>query len=259
MNEKVKLTKKNYYSKEANGYYVSYSQLKSFSECEAKCIAELNGEYEREDTTSLLVGSYVDEYLNGSRCFGQFKVDHPEIFKRDGTLKSDFEQAEEIIRRIESDKVMRKLLRGRRQVIMSGVIMGVPVKIKVDSLHADKIVDGKIMKDCEDIWSDADFAKVPFWRAYRYDWQAFIYQEIVRQNTGKKLPFVLAVATKQKGNDLRAFKVSDETIDNARVEVASIIQRLQLAKQGKVEPNHCWNCEYCRSKRVLEKNVFEII
>ena len=195
----MKLTKKNYYSKEANDYYVSYSQLKSFHGCQAKCMAELNGEYEREDTTALLVGSYVDEYLNGSRSFGQFKIDNPQIFKKDGTLKSDFEQADKIIERIESDKVFRKLLRGRRQVIMTGVIMGVPVKIKIDSLHKDMIVDGKLMKDCEDIWSDEESTRVPFWRAYLYDWQAFIYQDIVRQNTGKKLPFVLAVATKQKG------------------------------------------------------------
>lgn len=255
----MKLNKKNYYSKEANDYYVSYSQLKSFHECQAKCMAELNGEYEREDTTALLVGSYVDEYLNGSRSFGQFKINNPQIFKKDGTLKADFEQADKIIERIESDKVFRKLLRGRRQVIMTGVIMGVPVKIKIDSLHPDMIVDGKLMKDCEDMWSDEEGSRIPFWRAYHYDWQAFIYQEIVRQNTGKKLPFVLAVATKQKGIDLRTFKFSDETIYNAMIEVGSVIDRLQAVKDGVFAPIRCDNCEYCRSTSITKKGVFELI
>ena len=37
-----------------------------------------------------------------------------------------------------------------------------------------------------------------FWKAWGYDIQGAIYQEVVRQNTGILLPFGLAVATKEK-------------------------------------------------------------
>ena len=40
---------------------------------------------------------------------------------------------------------------GGTQAIMTGEIEGVPVKIKVDSLRPDRIVDMKIMRDMEDI------------------------------------------------------------------------------------------------------------
>lgn len=255
---KFKLTEENYYSMEANKKFTGYSQLKSFHQCEARCMAELRGEYEREETTALLVGSYVDAYLDGESVFGKFKVEHKEILKRDGTLKSDFVQADEIIERIESDEVFRDHLRGKRQVIMTGKIFGVNVKIKVDSLHDDMIVDGKIMRDFNDVWSDKESAYVPFWRAYLYDWQAFIYQEIVRQNTGKTLPFVLAAASKEKGNDLKLFKFTKETILNAGIEIQPVIRRLASVKR-RAKPVPCGNCDYCRSKHVLKRGEYEMI
>ena len=255
----MNVTKLNYYSNEANKHYAGYSQIKSFSQCEARCLAEINGKYEREETTSLLVGSYIDEYFNGGSDFLNFVEQHPEMFKRDGTLKSEFEKAGDIIRRIERDDVLHSYLTGERQVIMTGAIMGVPIKIKIDSLKDDKIVDGKVMKDFSDVWSDEDNAYVPFWRAYSYDWQAFIYQEIVRQNTGKTLPFVLAAATKEKVPLIRAYKFSNETIANARIEVCNILPRLKDVKNGDVAPAACGDCDYCRDKIVIKQNEFEII
>lgn len=253
----LKLTKNNYFSPEADKQYVSQSQIKSFADCEEKALATLNGEYVREQSVGMLVGSYVDAYLDGTKALGVFKIEHPEIFTRQGELKADFKQAEEIITRIESDKVFRKLLRGRRQVIMTGEICGVPVKIKIDSLHKDKIVDGKVMKDLEDVWSDYDYAKVPWWRVYRYDWQAYVYQTIVFQNTGVRLPFILAVATKEKGYDLRVFKFTQETIDNAGKEIREILPRIAALKAGKIKPDKCGNCDWCRAHRVVKKDTFE--
>ena len=255
----MKLTKKNYFSPEANNEYVSQSQIKQFNECETRALAMLDGTYTYEASVGMLVGSYVDAYLDGAKALGVFKVEHPEIFTRNGELKADFKQAEEIIARIESDKVFRKLLRGRRQVIMTGTICDVPVKIKIDSLHKDKIVDGKVMKDLADMWSDEDFAKVPWWRFYRYDWQAYVYQTIVFQNTGVKLPFILAVATKEKGYDLRAFMFSQDTIDEAGKEVRALLPRIAALKKGTATPHPCGECDFCRSQRKLIKDHFEIL
>lgn len=255
----MKLNKKNYFSPEADKEYVSQSQLKLFNDCEEKALAILNGEYVREQSVGMLVGSYVDAYLDGTKAFGEFKVEYPEIFTRTGELKADFRQAEEIITRIESDKVFRKLLRGRRQVIMTGTICGVPIKIKTDSLHKDKIVDGKVMKDLEDIWNDENGCYEPWWRFWHYDWQAYVYQTIVFQNTGVRLPFILAVATKEKGYDLRAFKFTQETIDNAGKEVRAILPRIADLKAGKAKPNKCGACDWCRAHRVVKKDTYEEI
>ena len=65
------LTAENYYSQEANREYLSVSQYKDFCgslgkiPCEAQALAKLNGEWEMEETTSMLVGSYVDAHFEG--------------------------------------------------------------------------------------------------------------------------------------------------------------------------------------------------
>ena len=142
------LTAENYFSKEANMEYMSASQFKAFNSCEAAALAELNGEYEREITTSLLVGSYVDAHFE--KTLDIFKAKHPEIFTKAGDLKAEYKQAEKIIERIERDELFMQYMSGEKQVIKTGEIDGVKFKIKMDSYHEnDKIVDMKIMKDFE--------------------------------------------------------------------------------------------------------------
>jgi hypothetical protein len=118
------LTAENCYSKEASMEYMDASQFKKFAKCEVAVLAEIRGEYSEEMTTSLLVGSYVDAYFDGQ--LDLFKAKHPEIFTRQGTLKSDFKQAEYIIQRIEKDEYFMWALSGERQAIVSGEIAGVP-------------------------------------------------------------------------------------------------------------------------------------
>ena len=60
------LTNNNYFSKKANMEYMSVSQFKAFDKCEAAALAELKGEYVKPKTVSMLVGSYVDAYFEGS-------------------------------------------------------------------------------------------------------------------------------------------------------------------------------------------------
>ena len=60
------LTAENYFSAENNMKYMSCSQFKSFLTCEASALAELHGEYQREVTDALLVGSYVDAHFEGT-------------------------------------------------------------------------------------------------------------------------------------------------------------------------------------------------
>ena len=141
----MQLNESNYFSSEAEAYYMGSTQFKNFQKCEAQALVRIRGEYIEGPSAALLVGSYVDEYFSGTLPL--FKARHPEICTKQGTLKSEYQQAEYIIRRIESDKQFMAAVSGGSQVIMTGEIEGVPVKIKVDSLLPDRIVDMKIMRD----------------------------------------------------------------------------------------------------------------
>ena len=246
----MKLTDKNYYSKAANLEYFSVSQYKSFNRCPASALAEINGTYEREKTTALLVGSYVDSFFEGT--LHRFIRENPEIFKRDGSLKSEYIQAEAIIQRIQKDKLFSEFLSGAKQVIMTGEINSVKVKIKIDSLHPDKIVDLKIMRDFEGVYFP-ETGRLPWFEGWGYDIQGAVYQEIVRQNTGEKLPFYLAAATKEKVTDLDIVHIDQKMLDYALDRFKQNIEYFDAVKTGVIEPARCEKCEYCKSTKVLKE------
>ena len=244
------LTAENYFSKEANSVYMSVSQFKTFEKCECLGLAEVNGTYSRPSTTALLVGSYVDSHFDCSLDI--FKAQHPELFKRDGGLKSEYVKAEQIIQRIERDDMMTSFLNAPKQVIMTGVISDVPIKIKVDALHPDKICDLKVMKDFEPMYVPEQ-GKMSWIEAWRYDLQGAVYQEIVRQNTGEKLPFYLVAATKEEEPDIGIFEVPQELLDFELEQFEKKVQGYHLIKQGVIEPERCEKCNYCKSTKVIEK------
>lgn len=264
---KLKLTAENYYSPEANMAYMSASQFKSFRKCEAAALAELRGEWSRPSTTALLVGSYVDAHFSGE--LEQFKADHPEIFKKDGTLKADYEKAQAICERLDRDELARMLLAGKHQVIKTGKIAGVAYKAKFDSLLSARqveaickkypdiralvpfggnmIVDGKCMKDFEPVWDEDAGEKVPFAEYWGYDTQGAIYQHL----DGKHAPFVLVGATKETDTDIDAFYIPDEDLAFALSEVEALSTRYDAIKRGEIEPEGCGKCSYCRSTKRL--------
>lgn len=231
---------------------MSVSQFKAFEKCEASALAELNGEWEREQTTALLIGSYVDSYFEGA--LDNFKLSRPELFKKDGSLKSDFVLAENVIRRIERDAMFMDYLSGDKQVIMTGAIADVPIKIKVDVLHKDRIVDLKVMKDFAPQYIPEQ-GRVSWIEAWRYDLQGAVYQEIVRQNTGKTLPFFLAAATKEKEPDIGIFEVPQSSLDFELERFTEQVGVYQLIKSGVIPASRCEKCDYCRSTKVLTKTI----
>ena len=244
------LTEENYFSREAQMHYMGTSQFKSFMKCEAGALAELNGKWRRETSSALLVGSYVDAHFSGT--LDLFKAQHPEILKRDGSLKSEYEQANYIIQRIERDEQFMAALSGGVQTIMTGEIEGVPIKIKVDSLLPNRIVDLKIMRDMADVYSKEFFEWQPFWQAWGYDIQGAIYQEIVRQNTGLLLPFGLAVATKEKPEpDIALIELLQSALDEALGLIQANIIYFDGLKKGLYEPERCEKCDYCKSTKTL--------
>lgn len=248
----MNLTPDNYFSPEANRTYMSVSQYKSFRTCPAMAMAELLGEYEREQTAALLVGSYVDAWFEGT--LPRFQAEHPAIFKRDGTLKADYMQAEAIIERVQRDPMFMDYMSGEKQVIMTGTIAGIKVKIKIDSLLPDKITDLKIMRDFAPIY-DSELGRVPFWIYYGYDIQGAVYREIVRQNTDKTLPFYLASATKEKVTDIEIFHLAESDLEFALERFVKDAPMFDAIKSGVIAPQRCGCCEYCKQTKVLSAPV----
>ena len=246
----MKLTQRNYFSKKASLEFLSVSQWKAFYRCPASALAEIKGKYQREKSTALLVGSYVDSYFENT--LDKFKAENPEIFKKDGSLKADYIQAEAIIQRIEKDKLFTEFMSGKKQVIMTGEINGVKVKIKIDSLHPDKIVDLKIMRDFESVYVP-EKGRQPWFEFWGYDIQGAVYQEIVRQNTGEKLPFYLAAATKEKITDIDIVQLDQKLLDHSLERFKREVEFFDAVKKGVIAPLRCEKCEYCRQTKVLRE------
>ena len=267
----MKLTEQTYYGREAAQKYMSVSQFKAFQKCEAAALAEARGEYVRPETTALLVGSYVDAKLDGPEAFEAFKSEHPEIFKRDGTLKADFVQADVIYKRIVSDRLMSLLLSGKKQVIVTGKIAGVPFRGKMDSLlDADicktimvdfpstvevlggpfttgAIVDGKVMRGFDPVWSDSEGRKLNWVDAWGYVLQGAVYQKL----EGGHKPFIIAAASKEDDPDLTALYIPQAELDAALRIVEENAPVYQEIKMGKREPIRCEHCEWCRRTKKI--------
>lgn len=258
----MKLTSENYYSEAANYDYMSVSQFKDFSgtfgraSCEAMAMAKLRGEHQQENTTAILVGSYVDSYFEGT--LDRFKEEHPDIFRQTGDkgLKAAYSQADEIIRRIEQDELFMKYMSGQKQVIMTGEIFEVPWKIKIDSyLDGLAVVDLKVMASLTKLEWVRDIGYLDFVRYWGYDIQGAVYQEVVYQNTGKRLPFYIAGVSKEKKPDIEIIHVQDNYLREAMDIVQSNIGRVMEVKTGKALPDRCGFCDYCRQTKVLRHPI----
>ena len=249
------LTSDNYYSQEANEAYFSVSQFKDFLKCPAMAMAKLRGEYEPEFGRALLLGSYVDEMLTGTEeSIKNFIVEHvPELFKKNGDRYADVEQADETIVRIRKQPLMMKYLSGEHQVIMTGEIEGVPFKIKMDSyVPGEFITDLKYMASLR---SPNLFE--PMVKYWGYDLQTACYQEIVRQNTGKTLPFFFVVATKEKPAHLAVGQMNQWNMDAALESVKKHIRRFQKIKNGEIPAERCedYSCDYCTGTKVITEAI----
>lgn len=267
----MELTRENYFSQEAQMAYMGSSQFKDFLSCEAAALAKIQGRYKPPASRSMLVGSYVDAWYSGE--LPDFTERHPDMFKKDRTLKADFLAANAIIDRMQADQLYSLLMSGEKQVIRTGKIAGVPFKIKIDSLldaatcrqiaeefpgaapalgfGDGAIVDQKVMRDLGDVWSDEERRMVPFAQAWGYDIQGAIYQAVA----GHMMPFILAVGTREEPADLAALYIPDDALRAKLYEVEDLAPRFQAIKEGREEPRRCERCPWCRATRTLRTIV----
>jgi hypothetical protein len=277
----MKLTNKNYYGTASNKQFMSVSQFKQFQKCEAMAMAELNGEYERPQSKALLLGSFVDEMLTGTKKSQiQFVCDNfselfqkgsklsklddagrvavitdyfTDVFNADNKPYAEIVQALETIERIKKQPLMMKHFKSKHQVIMTGEIAGVPFKIKMDNYKPDEfIADCKYMASLR---SPNLFE--PMVKYWGYDIQGAVYQEIVYQNTGKRLPFYLDIATKETPAHLAVAEIKQYDLDEALEKVVVFAPRYQAIKCGEIEPERCgeYDCNYCTETNVITEPI----
>ena len=246
----MQLSEANYYSREADQAYFSASQIKNFKKCEARAMAELCRQYERPASQALMIGQYVDAGLTGDLC--AWEHEHPEIRKRDGSLKAEYVQAEEMVQRAMRDPLFMDYMAGDHQTILTADLFGVPFKAKLDVIDWGlRIVDLKTVRDLSPVYLPGQ-GRVDFATAWDWPLQMAIYQKIVEKATGNRLPCYLAVITKENPPDIRVIHVDEERMEAELAWLEQMLPRYDAIKQGAIEPERCDKCAWCRQSRVLE-------
>ena len=252
------LTSSNYHSIEANRAFWSVSLFKAFDRCEASGLASVRGEYEREGTDALLIGSYVDAYFSGE-LDDFIKRDGDKMFKKNGELYAKFDHANEIIDTVEAQPLMMEFLKGDKQVIRTAELFDVPWKIKIDVFNGERIVDLKCVKDFDPIYKEGS-GRVSWIEFWGYDIQGAVYQKVEQISSGrdKPLPFYIVAVTKEKVPDVAVIEIPQHVLDTALKIVEAKIDEFDLVKIGEIEPKRCEKCEYCKqTKRLTAPSVFE--
>ena len=245
------LNRENYFSPDMMRRYCSVSQFKAFRDCEAAGLAEVEGKYTPRQTEGMLLGSYMDslfETQNGAAFFAE----HPDSLKRNGEIKAEFQAVRRIFDRVTRDRMFQKYTMGEQQVVMTGIIADVPVKIMIDSyLPGRAIVDRKLMADLKPKFDPKTEQRVPWFAYWGYDVQAAVYQEIVRQNTGERLPFFLAPMTKTDPTQYDLVLMPDDITEKALEEFEEYVPRIEAIKIGAIVPERCEECAFCLETKTL--------
>ena len=246
------LTPDNYHSLQAEKNYMSVHQYLDFvghmgmRGCEARATAKINGEWKDKITKSMLVGSFVDSYFEGT--LDSFLKENQECFlkTRPSELKAEYRKANTMINRCLKDEYFMSTMSGEKQVIMTGSLFGCEWKIKIDLKTTNKL---------DKVWKVEDYGNVSFVEYWGYILQLAVYQKIVEINTGKKLPCYISAVTKEEIPDIRVVYIDQMSLDNALNEIEMNIATVLMVKSGEVEPVRCEKCDYCKSTRKLTRAI----
>ncbi|OTP47612.1 hypothetical protein A5884_003367 [Enterococcus sp. 7D2_DIV0200] len=243
----------NYYEKQWE--FMSASQYKGFTTCEAKALAELTGEIPKENTEAFLVGNYVHSAFENDEVHEKFKNDHEkEMLTKQGKLRAAFVVAEEMVQRLKKDVFFNNLYHGEKEVIITGELHGEHWKGKIDCLNVEQgyFVDIKTTADIhKKIWSEKRRVWIPFVEAYGYYEQMAIYKNLLEQKYKKGFtPYIIAVS-KQTPCDLEAIEIREELLVIASNNIKANIERVSSVKDGESKPRMCGKCDYCRGHKEL--------
>lgn len=260
----MKLNKSNYFSLEADRYYLSASQFKSFLSsyggCEAQAMAKLRGEYERPYSTAFQEGHYIHAWNEGT--LDEFKANNPDLYSSRGAtagqLKSNFQHLNKMIEVLESDPLVMKALAGQKETIMTGTLFGVPWKIMIDSYQPmlPIFTDLKALRGIDGKWWNKE-AQVyeNFIEHYGYDLQMASYAEVERQNAKRDnwaIPHMVIV-TKEDPPDHEIIYFDYDSIERCLAIIQNHIGRVVAVKTGKEQPIRCEKCDYCKLTKKIQR------
>jgi len=250
----MQLTRDNYHSTDANQQYMSVSQFKGWADCPARKRAELAGQWEDEDRTALLVGSYVDLALTGTpEELDAWTLAHGgDVFLKSGKAKkAPFVNADAMIAKARNDSLFMEYLTGEHQVILTGMLYDIEWRCMIDVLdiEANRYVDLKTTANmAEYTWSNVHRARVPFYEAFNYWMQLAVYKELIDYNYNVRPEAYIAALSKQEPPDIDIFVFAN--YDRFQEELACIgrvIDKVIAWKAGDVDAPACGRCAYCRS------------
>ena len=226
-----------------NGLMSPSALVTMLYDCEAKGYAEWCDEYTTQPTQAMLLGSMVDALSRGEDVYNEFCAEHPEIVKRDGTLKAEYVKGfNDYWHCVATDPVWASYLIGDKQAHLEGVIDGIPFHGYPDFMDDHRIVDLKYTRDIHPEWNGTSWT-----RARHHDVRMAIYRELAYQMDGKWRECYLAALTKESPYDHEIIHVSDLVLSDAMDKIHEYTPRLQAILSGEVPPDRCGKCEYCRS------------
>lgn len=256
------LTHETYHSREANLRFMSRGQYLDFTtKCEAATMASLRGEWVEEQSTALLVGQYVHSWSEGRQK--EFIAEHPGMFKKDGGLKADYVQADDMIRTLQNDPLALYTLEGQKEVIFTAEMFGAVWKVMLDAYNPEKrrIADLKTTRSItEHYWNEEFRTKLSFVEHYNYLTQAALYAEIERLANGRPpedwFDFYIVAVSKQDYPDKAVIDMrGPERYIQELSQIEANMPRVLAVKNGEVEPVRCENCAYCRSTKKLKGTI----
>lgn len=271
---KLVLTNKNYFGKEAEELYFGSSSFKAFdiehtgSEvfgnfveggCEAREVAVRRGEYEKPDKKAFLVGSYIHAWAESPESFQEFvQENYSKIYTSSKVpkLRADFERAELMIEKLRSCEIVTDMKNCDHEIIFTGTIAGVDIKIMVDLLDIKRgyFADYKTTADINKL-TYKNGKKLSFIDVFDYKLQFAIYSEIIRQNIGKNLDCYVIVVDKKPTVEHQVIYMGNadntEWFSEKLEEVELKLPHLYLVKHQKVKARRCEKCAYCISTRKL--------
>jgi len=261
-----KLTNENYYEPSVRNQYMTihtymqYAGTLGVPGCEAKAEAIRKGKWVEPKTKAMMVGSYVDAYFDNS--LEQFKEDNPEIFTKQGELKAEYKLANTMIERCIREPYFMATMSGEKQKIFVADMFGTTWCCKLDSYIPDvAIVDLKTTADLHRSWRVPDAGYVSVVEYFGYHLQLAAYQEIVRINTGKKLPCYLSFVTKEQSPEVCVVYVDQNMLDHALNEIKMNMPQINAIRNGEIEPVMCGCCDFCKATKEIVKpiSVFDLI
>jgi len=249
----LQLTSENYYSLEANQEYMSYSQYKDFRKCEARAMARVWGGWDEPPSQSSLVGSYVHAYFEGT--LKNFMKDHPEIFKRNGSLKAEYKVADEMINTILKDEMCMAALEGEKEKIITFELGNCMWKAKLDILNLEKkrVTDIKAIRELGDkVWNPEKKAYELWLDAYGYVGQMACYKKGIKIAYNIDIdPLILAV-TKQDPPDKALIYFDEDRLNYELAQILFHLPRVLAVKNRQEIPRRCEHCRYCRESKKIK-------